>query len=79
MSLPHITHQILLRECVAPSMDVLTMELQSAPPGVSVVLHKIIQALEGGLSYQYHAAWDLVFGVLTVMFEVSLRSRSIAL
>ncbi|ELU03860.1 hypothetical protein CAPTEDRAFT_226490 [Capitella teleta] len=63
------TLTILLKQCVAPSIDDLKNELSAAPSGVSVI-SKIIVALEGGLSYQCHAVWDQVLQVLQAMFEV---------
>ena len=38
----------------------------------------VVQALESGLSYQYHMNWDIVFQVLAVTMEVFFVNRSIS-
>ncbi|XP_048249347.1 RRP12-like protein [Haliotis rufescens] len=60
------TLKLLLQECLAPSGDILTQLVQT---GSSSPVHKIVKALETGLSYQYHSAWGPVLQVWAAAFQ----------
>ncbi|XP_022336615.2 RRP12-like protein isoform X1 [Crassostrea virginica] len=65
------TMKELLKVCLAPAVEGISVLLSTAPSGANTPLHKIIKALETGLGYQFHAAWGLVLQVFAVVFEVS--------
>ncbi|XP_013379809.1 RRP12-like protein isoform X2 [Lingula anatina] len=60
--------KVLLQEIVAPNSDRFEVMLKSAPS--SNLTEKLVKIIEGGLSYQYHASWNLVLQVLAKLFEV---------
>ncbi|KAK7479159.1 hypothetical protein BaRGS_00029600 [Batillaria attramentaria] len=60
---------ILLQECIGAHADSLASQIKNSDASQTSV-HKIIRALEAGLSYQFHATWDLVLQLLAVALEV---------
>ena len=57
--------------CVTPVASVLRRELSSsAPEGAGTSIHKIVRALESGLSYQFHASWGLVLQLFSTVYKV---------
>ena len=61
--------QALLTECLTPSAERLENMIQIAPKGQVTPIHKVFKSVEGGLSYQYHAAWGLVLQVIATFFD----------
>ena len=61
--------QALLAECLAPCAERLENMIQMAPKGQVTPIHKVFKSVEGGLSYQYHAAWGLVLQVIGAFFD----------
>lgn len=62
--------QNVLKECVMPVADSLKHLVDTAPGGAMTPVHKMIKAVESGLSYQFHSAWGLVIQIYAVFFEV---------
>ena len=64
------TTKNVLKECVMPVADSLKHLVDTAPGGAMTSVHKMIKAVESGLSYQFHSAWGLVIQIYAVFFEV---------
>ncbi|XP_041369339.1 RRP12-like protein [Gigantopelta aegis] len=64
------TMKVLLSDCLTPDLERLTSLLSSAPGGTQTPVHKIIKALESGLSYQFHSSWGLVLQLWAAVFQV---------
>ncbi len=65
--------QAIVAECLTDTSIVENM-LHAAPKGQLTAVHKLFKSVEGGLSYQYHAAWGLVLQVLATVFQVLGKS-----
>ena len=64
--------QNVLKECVTPVADSLKHLVDTAPGGAATPVHKVVKAVESGLSYQFHSAWGLVLQIYAVLFEVCI-------
>ncbi|KAJ8317039.1 hypothetical protein KUTeg_004943 [Tegillarca granosa] len=62
--------KVLLKDCLEPSIDSLKVLIDSAPDGALTPLHKIVKAVESGLSYQFYSSWGLVLQLFGVLYEV---------
>lgn len=62
--------QDVLKECVTPVADSVKHLVDTAPSGSATPIHKMVKAVESGLSYQFHSVWGLVLQIYTVFFEV---------
>jgi hypothetical protein len=69
--------QNVLKECVMPVADSLKHLVDTAPSGAMTSVHKMIKAVESGLSYQFHSAWGLVIQIYAVFFEVLVHRADI--
>lgn len=61
---------LLLQKCIGGQSEILAPQLKAPLDASQTSIHKVIRALESGLSYQFHATWDLVLQLLQVAFEV---------
>ncbi|KAL8567931.1 hypothetical protein ACOMHN_059053 [Nucella lapillus] len=62
---------LLLRECMGSRTVKLVEQVKTAEgSGVVQSLSKMVHILQGGLSFQYSATWDLVMQLLATMMEV---------
>ena len=59
--------------CIAPMASHLKDLLKAATDGTSIPVHKIVLALESGLSYQFHASWGLVLQLFSVIYKVKVK------
>ncbi|CAC5426030.1 RRP12 [Mytilus coruscus] len=64
------TMKDVLKECVTPVADSVKHLVDTAPSGSATPIHKMVKAVESGLSYQFHSVWGLVLQIYTVFFEV---------
>ena len=70
MQLHVLFFQTVLEACIAPMASDFRDLLQSAPEGAVTPVHKIVRALESGLSYQFHASWGLVLQLFSAVYKV---------
>lgn len=61
---------LLLRTCIGVESESLQKLARDRKSVAQQQLQKVVEALEMGLSYQYHQNWDLVFQVFTTAVEV---------
>ncbi|XP_076468663.1 RRP12-like protein isoform X2 [Babylonia areolata] len=62
---------LLLRQCVGSERETLAEKLQNLRlEGLETSLHRVVRVMEGGLSFQYTATWDLVMQLLATVMEV---------
>lgn len=59
-----------MKDCLEPSIDSLKVLIDSAPDGALTPLHKIVKAMDSGLSYQFYSSWGLVLQLFGVLYEV---------
>ncbi|XP_074089321.1 RRP12-like protein [Macrotis lagotis] len=60
--------KVLLTECIAPQMADIG-PVSSSASGSPLYIAKMFRAVEEGLTYKFHAVWDLVLQLLHVFFE----------
>ena len=61
----------MLRDCVASSISTLKQQLDKS--GENSILHRMFDAAEAGLSFQYRSAWNHVLNNLATFFEVAAQ------
>ena len=66
----YIPFQSVIEACIIPMASDLKELLNSAPEGATTPVHKIVRALESGLSYQFHASWSLVLQLFSAIYKV---------
>lgn len=61
---------LLLRSCIGVESEMLRKLMKEKKSVPQQQLQMVVEAMEMGLSYQYHKNWDLVFQVLATAMEV---------
>ncbi|OWF35995.1 RRP12-like protein [Mizuhopecten yessoensis] len=64
------TMKSLLKTCLGTVSDGLVGVVRSAPDGSPTPIHKLVRAVDTGLSYQFHASWGHVLNIFSIFFEV---------
>ncbi|KAK3094601.1 hypothetical protein FSP39_003915 [Pinctada imbricata] len=59
----------LLKECVEVSVESIKVQITQSS-STQTAVHKVIKALETGLSYQFYAAWGWVMQMFALLYEV---------
>ena len=67
-----VIFQRIMEVCIAPVAGHLNDILKSSQDVTSTPVHKIVRALESGLSYQFHASWGLVLQLFSVIYKVRI-------
>ena len=63
--------QLLLKACIGAETEMLASQMKDVKTNsAETPLHKVVRAMEAGLSYQFNKNWDIVFRLLSTMFEV---------
>ncbi|XP_069140254.1 RRP12-like protein [Argopecten irradians] len=64
------TMKNLLKTCLGTVSEGLVGVVRSAPEGSPTPVHKLVRAVDSGLSYQFHASWGHVLNIFSIFFEV---------
>ncbi|XP_060076895.1 RRP12-like protein [Ylistrum balloti] len=60
----------LLKTCLGTVSEGLVSVVRSAPDGSPTPIHKLVCAMDSGLTYQFHASWGHVLNIFSIFFEV---------
>ena len=70
--------QLMLKACIGAETEMLAAQMKDVKANsAETPLHKVVRAMEAGLSYQFNKNWDIVFRLLATMLEVGAQCRKL--
>ena len=70
--------QLMLKACIGAETEMLACQMKDVKANsAETPLHKVVRAMEAGLSYQFNKNWDIVFRLLATMLEVGAQCRQL--